>query len=392
MIKWDLTNCYPSLKLSSKARGSFRVQGTNGVSDLRSLPFGWRFSPPICQETVAGILGEVLRRMPLPAGYLSWDEVEFDHYLDDLLFVEEDKEWLMVCGPLLADYLRIEGFVISQKSVLEPVKVTKWLGKLVDLHELSIDNSQVLQTRLFAALLQLYGKVVHVKLAQRVLGLIGWCSAPGRGHLPFLAGICNLLAFGRSDYVRATYNMWRSLVTATFFAIPTFRIPRVLSPSWMFVKWLSMDTAEYVSSWGMRYRVGLFDGKSGQVFECPNWVVNQQVAKTFGVWNLIRMEARKKFGRVCMLQDNIQAVWNTINLRSRAGLWHQNRVLRAVAHQLRRSGIVVHVVQPADPLSREPEITAKQVRKASVHAKLRWNYIQENVDRLQFKGLAFVPV
>ena len=56
---------------------------------------------------------------------MSWDEVDFDHYLDDLLFVEEDKEWLMVCGPLLAEYLRIEGFVISHKSVLEPVKVTE---------------------------------------------------------------------------------------------------------------------------------------------------------------------------------------------------------------------------------------------------------------------------
>ena len=57
MIKLDLTNCYPSLKLLSKAWGSFRVQGTGGVSDLCSLPFGWRFSPPICQETVAEILG-----------------------------------------------------------------------------------------------------------------------------------------------------------------------------------------------------------------------------------------------------------------------------------------------------------------------------------------------
>ena len=324
----------------------------------------------------------------MPTGYVSWDEVDFDHYLDDLLFVEEDKEWLMVCGTLLAKYLCIEGFVISQKSVLEPVKVTEWLGKLVDLKELSIGNSQVLQTRLFAALLQLYGKVAHVKLLQRVLGLIGWCSAPGKGHLPFLAGIYNLLAFGRSDCVRVTYNMWRSMVTATFFAIPTFRIPRVLSPSWMFVKWLSVGAAEYLSRWGLRYRVGLFDGRPGQVFECPSWVVNQQVAEIFGVWMLVRKAARAKFSQVCMLQDNMQAMWNTINLRSRAGLWRQNRVLRAVAHQLRRSGIVVHVVyipselQQADPLSRVPENTAKQVRKAVLQARLRWNYVRENVDRL----------
>ena len=170
---------------------------------------------------------------------------------------------LTVCGPLLAEYLRIEGFVISQKSVLEPVKASEWLGKLVNLDELSISNSHVLQTRLFAALLQLYCKFVPVKLIQRVLGLICWCSAPGRGHLPFLAGIYNLLAFVRASYVHVAYNMWRSMVTATFFAISIFRIPKVLSPSWMFVKWLSVDAAEYQSQWGLRYRVGLFDGRLG---------------------------------------------------------------------------------------------------------------------------------
>ena len=84
LIKLDLTNCYPSLKLPQNARGSFRVWGTKGVSDLRSLPFGWRFSPPICQETVEVILQRVLRKMPLLAGYVSWDDVDFDHYLDDL--------------------------------------------------------------------------------------------------------------------------------------------------------------------------------------------------------------------------------------------------------------------------------------------------------------------
>ena len=61
----------------------------------------------------------------------------------------------------------------------------------MDLRDLSIGSSQVLQTRLFAALLQWYGKVVHVQLLQRVLGLIGLCSAPGRGYLPYLAGIYN---------------------------------------------------------------------------------------------------------------------------------------------------------------------------------------------------------
>ena len=84
----DLTNGYPSLKLPQSVRGTFRVQGSETVCDLRSLPSGWRFSPPICQEVVAGVLNRLLQQMPLPFGYGSWSDIQFDHYLDDLLFVE----------------------------------------------------------------------------------------------------------------------------------------------------------------------------------------------------------------------------------------------------------------------------------------------------------------
>ena len=99
-----------------------------------------------------------------------------------------------------------------------------------------------------------------------------------------------------------------------------------------------------------------------------------------------------------MLQDNMQAVWNTINLRSRAGLWRQNRVLRGIAHQLRRSGLIVHVVyipsemQPADPLSRVGENTPEAVENATCQALVRWKYTRRNIHRLQFKGPSFVSV
>ena len=141
LVKLDLTNCYPSLLLPSKVWGTFRSQGLVGVDDLRLLPFGWRFSPAVCQEVVVEILDRLLRMLPLPAGYSSWEEVDFDHHLDDLLFVEEDREWLECCGPLLARYLTTEGFVVSQKSVLSPVVSSDWLRKRSDLGQLRISNS-----------------------------------------------------------------------------------------------------------------------------------------------------------------------------------------------------------------------------------------------------------
>ena len=45
LIKLDLTNCFPSLRLPESAWGTFRVQGPDeSTCDLRSLPFGWKLS------------------------------------------------------------------------------------------------------------------------------------------------------------------------------------------------------------------------------------------------------------------------------------------------------------------------------------------------------------
>ena len=110
LVKLDLTDCYPSLKLPSQVWGSFRVQGYARVSDLCSLPLGWRFSSPICQETVAAILYRLLRQMPLSSGYGLLEEVDFNHYLDDLLLVESDKDvancWLSTSRLRVLSYLQ----------------------------------------------------------------------------------------------------------------------------------------------------------------------------------------------------------------------------------------------------------------------------------------------
>ena len=159
-----------------------------------------------------------------------------------------------------------------------------------------------------------------------------------------------------------------------------------------------MDAAEYQSIYGIRYRIGFFDGVKGQVYECPSWVSSQQVAELSGVWVLARVAARGKMSQAAMLQDNMQAVWNTINLISRAGLWRQNRILRAIVHQLRRSGLILHVLhipsdlQPADPLSRVTVADPECIAQAVTVAKARWNQMLLQLHHLEPKGLSFVSV
>ena len=63
---FDLRNCFTSLRLPPEAWGTFRVQSPQGVCDLRTLPFGWKLSPPICQEVVGRHLREAFALMPPP--------------------------------------------------------------------------------------------------------------------------------------------------------------------------------------------------------------------------------------------------------------------------------------------------------------------------------------
>ena len=79
-----------------------------------------------------------------------------------------------MCGKLLPKLLQQQGYIISPKSKLTPVQETVWLGKEIDLVQLRIGNSQQLHTRVFIAVINVHGRVVHTKTIVRYLvSLVG---------------------------------------------------------------------------------------------------------------------------------------------------------------------------------------------------------------------------
>ena len=80
---------------------------------------------------------------------------------------------------------------------------------------------------------------------------------------------------------------------------------------------------------------------------------------------LLKLVVRRQLPRILMLQDNTAAMWAAVNLRARAPLRKQNRILRAVVMLLHRSGVILHsayvppAYQPADPVSRLPYFSRK---------------------------------
>ena len=110
--------------LPEPARTVFRLwSGPSGrVVGLGRLPFGWKYSPFICQQTLAGIVERVLP-----------PDILLVHYLDDFLFIHYDKQYLRDNTGNTVLALGREGFIVSPKSVLEPATQLVFLGNLLDL-------------------------------------------------------------------------------------------------------------------------------------------------------------------------------------------------------------------------------------------------------------------
>ena len=114
----DLTNAFWSLTLPEPYKNSFRVRIDGKSYTFSCLPFGWRFSPVICQYVLAFVTGSV-----------DTSGVVVLQYLDDFLVIGYGKARVGSVSQRPCDALRKVGAVISTKSVLEPVPEIEWLGK-----------------------------------------------------------------------------------------------------------------------------------------------------------------------------------------------------------------------------------------------------------------------
>ena len=104
----DLTNAFWSLVLPKALQGTFRVQIDGQIYGFSCLPFGWQFSPLICQY----VLGFILESVHLDSSLVL-------QYIDDFLVVGYGKHRVRTAAGALSEALRKVGAIISIKSELE---------------------------------------------------------------------------------------------------------------------------------------------------------------------------------------------------------------------------------------------------------------------------------
>ena len=106
------------------------MEGGGEVISILRLPFGWKYSPVLCQRVLQYFIKGLKKGQTLIL-----------HYLDDFMVLGKDKALVSEVTESLVILLEGKGCLISPKSVLEPVQRLAWLGKQFDFVTGSISNS-----------------------------------------------------------------------------------------------------------------------------------------------------------------------------------------------------------------------------------------------------------
>ena len=347
MCKLDLTNAYWSIKLPKRWRRTFVVREGQLRWPFTRLPFGWKYSPAVCQRLVAGIVARALRGT----------RVDWDVYLDDIL-ITAPRPWDARQGAQrVAAALQSAGFMISPKSELEPATCITFLGKRLDSVRRSISN----RVEMLEATLPMWLKGVGTgRMPPRemacFLGRLQWLFLPLGVASPFLVGAYTAL-------LRRSPIFGCSLARATGIVLLfSFPAHALRAPSHTRIHTFCFDAAPC----SKRFRIGVV-GAPGfyRSYVCPRWVRGLQQAELFGVYGALKAAVGCRLTSVAVGIDNEAVHTQSASLRASTDCPMQLRLLRRIFWLRAWSGVqltvfrVPSVVNPADPLSREHQMLSR---------------------------------
>ena len=367
----DLKNAFWSFCLPQRARQIFRFRPAPGVPPvaLSRLPFGWKYSPYLCQTS----LGRILRGVLPP-------EILLVHYVDDFLLVFTDREVLREAGRSAVRALIEAGFLISPKSVLDPVPVASFLGKELELQARQIKSHEQAVLQLWAGWLRLAVGTGNDRHLQSFLGLLNWHVRPRGFGCPFVAGAYCWLRWGRTvggvkqPAQGFPLKILESLATLMAVAAEPGQAPG--GEAWRQLKALQFGNEDRLtcsSQWhggvivcvdGARdagwWRVGaLVPGLGVRTHVTPPArFASQQTTELRGLAWAVRFAVRIGHKSVTVFSDSEAAIAQVLRLRATSHLTHHQAVLRSLARVLWVSEIVVRLVwvpsalQPGYPMSR----------------------------------------
>ena len=396
----DLKNAFWSFVLPPKASGAFRFGfrpggGARVMYRMRRMPFGWKFSPLLCQLALQKVI----------AGIVPPHMIIF-HYLDDFLLLGGCPAELREVTKRVVEALKAAGFLVSPKSVLEPTTHVLFLGKHVDTQARRIWSHPRAYLQMFAQWLRLATAAhPHPRHLNKVLGFIQWHVRPRRGIGPFLAGAYCWQRWGAVGQP-VPLKVLHGLATAIVFAMEPWHPPS--SVRWSLQCALHRPVALGRHAFAtmfvdaaldvFRYRAGMFlpgrhEVRSVVIPPCRH---TQQSAELWGLCWAVREAKRRGWRFLVLVTDSQVAGAQMVSLRARTWLHRQNKLLRSTVIRLTQCGLVVGVhwvsseLQPADPPSRLDAVACSSTLRALRLAQLRWAVVRAHAPGPESIGVVWL--
>ena len=175
VAKIDLANCYWSIRMPRDWGCLFVVEVGGRRYRITRLPFGWKYSPSICQRLV---------RLAVGGRTLAWAD------LDGILAADIPKQRLRSTVRRNAKVLTLAGLIISPKSVMQPKRELDFVVQQLMPKRcgLAAQKQGTLAAALCAWLKALSRRWLATQTALSTLGKVNWVVRPRGGVGPFLTG------------------------------------------------------------------------------------------------------------------------------------------------------------------------------------------------------------
>jgi len=389
LTKLDLQNCYWSIRLPRGWRRMFVIGNGRKRYRITRLPFGWRYSPVICQKLVQRLVAKGLRKVRA----LAWT------YLDDVLMAAKSRKRAKKAHEKVAKVLRKAGFIINTtKSISKPSRTMEFVGKIIDTKKRTIENKKGTLVAATRAWLKAVAKRwISEKQARSMLGKVGWATRPSGGAGAFVAGAHAALhkAQEGSGIIDFNARLAKSVGTAVLLAHIPHSFEPVRTGGWT----LFSDAAED----GDRFRVGIV-GLRGlyKSVLCPTWIESLQQAELFGIYLAAKLAIyiqrnaqvqSSQGGGVMIGTDSEVGRFQVLRTHAASSLGAQQRILRRMFWLRSWSGYSVGVFRvgtrynPADPLSRVHEVGGKKAAKERANGRVQeWRNLTD-----PYRYLSFLP-
>ena len=222
----DLGNAFWSMVLPKEFCRAFRLKlGDKNVSLMR-VPFGWKFSPVLCQRVLQHFFLNLKK-----GGTLIL------HYLDEFSIIGANQNEVRRVTNDWVCMFRDHGFVVSPKSMLEPTKEIKWLGNRLCLEgEGCILNLNGALESASAKWLRFLVATCTRKKVRSMIGKLSWLARPTLFIAPFIAGAYAHTLWGPYFSSHAPISLLRNFASLLALAHvgwrPTWEVPKPIPFVW----------------------------------------------------------------------------------------------------------------------------------------------------------------